>query len=252
MRKPVIAGNWKMNMSPEGAAELVDGLWSSISGQDKVEVVVCPPFVDIPKVSEVIKNKAMEISLGAQNMHWEESGAFTGEISPVMLLDLAVTHVVIGHSERRQFFGESDQGVNRKVKSALEHGLVPIMCVGESLKQREAGEMEDVISSQVKCGLFEIEGSGLSSIIVAYEPIWAIGTGKAATEKDAQEVIGMIRNIISEVLGEEVAAAIRILYGGSVKSDNIKSFMEMPDIDGALVGGASLKPEGFAEIVRLS
>ncbi|MBN2169674.1 MAG: triose-phosphate isomerase [Actinobacteria bacterium] len=252
MRKPIIAGNWKMNLSPDGAASLVEGLWNLVSGQDKVEVVVCPPFVDLPRVSEIIRAGSMKISLGAQNMHWEESGAFTGEISPTMLIDLAVTHVVIGHSERRQFFGESDQGVNRKVKSALDHGLVPIMCVGESLKQREAGEKEDVISSQVKCGLFEIEGTRLSTIVVAYEPIWAIGTGKAATEKDAQEVIGMIREVISGVLGEEVSSQIRILYGGSVKSDNIESFMSMPDIDGALVGGASLKPEDFSEIVRLS
>lgn len=252
MRKPVIAGNWKMNLSPDGAAGLVDGLWELISGQEGAEVVVCPPFVDIPKVSEIIRNKNMTIALGAQNMHWEESGAYTGEISPSMLLDLDVTHVIIGHSERRQFFGESDQGVNRKVKSALDHKLVPIMCVGESLKQREAGETEDTISSQVKCGLFEIEGDLLSTIIIAYEPIWAIGTGKAATENDAQEVIGMIRKTVAGILGEDVSAEIRILYGGSVTPDNIESFMSMEDIDGGLVGGASLKPGVFADIVRLS
>lgn len=239
-------------MSPDEGVALVEGIWDLISGQDQAEVVVCPPFVDIPMVSKSIKAKSMEIGLGAQNMYWEESGAFTGEISPTMLIELGVTHVVIGHSERRQFFGESDQGVNRKVKSAIDHSIVPIMCVGESLKQREAGEMQDVVTSQVKCGLFELEERRTDSIIVAYEPIWAIGTGVAATVDDAEEAISLIRKTVVEVLGSDVAETTRILYGGSVKPENISEFMSTDNIDGALVGGASLKPDSFAGIVRFS
>jgi triosephosphate isomerase len=169
LRKPVIAGNWKMNMLPAQAADLVKGLWGELAGFEDVEVVVCPPFTDIEQVSRAIKDGKMSIGLGAQNMHWEESGAFTGEISPLMLLESAVTHVIIGHSERRQFFGETDQGVNRKVKAALGHGLIPIMCCGESLKQREAGETEGVVANQVKCGLFELDGAQVSKVVIAYE-----------------------------------------------------------------------------------
>ncbi|MBN1288664.1 MAG: triose-phosphate isomerase [Actinobacteria bacterium] len=252
MRKPVIAGNWKMNMTPEEGVVLVEGIWDLVSGQEQAEVVVCPPFVDIPAVSESIRTKSMEIGLGAQNMYWEETGAFTGEVSPSMLLKLNVTHVIIGHSERRQFFGESDQGVNRKVKSAIDHGIVPIMCVGESLKQREAGEMQDVVTSQVKCGLFELEERETDSIIIAYEPIWAIGTGVAATVTDAEEAISLVRKTVGDVLGTDAAEIIRILYGGSVKPENISEFISTDNVDGALVGGASLKPESFAGIVRFS
>lgn len=252
MRKPMIAGNWKMNVLPVDAAALVEEIWKEISGGVEAEVVVCPPFVDLASVSQVIRLAEMKIALGAQNMHWEDSGAFTGEVSPAMLLDLGVTHVIIGHSERRQFFGETDQGVNRKVKSAVEHGLAPIMCVGESDRQREAGETEDIVSGQVSRGLFEIDAGDAVKVVVAYEPIWAIGTGKAATAEDADQVISLIRSTLSSSYGEEVAEAVRILYGGSVKPENISELMSMPNIDGALVGGASLKADDFTKLVLFS
>lgn len=252
MRKPIIAGNWKMNMLPDEAAAAVKALWPMVSGQDAVEVVVCPPFVDLPAVSEAMQAGGMSMGLAAQNMHWEESGAFTGEVSPLMLRALTVTHVIAGHSERRQYFGETDQGVNRKVKSALEHGLVPIMCVGESLKEREAGETANVVTGQVKRGLFEVEEHQAVVVVIAYEPIWAIGTGKAATADDAQEVTALIRRTVVDAYGEEVAGSIRIQYGGSVNGGNIAELMAMPDIDGALVGGASLNAEEFTRIVRYS
>ena len=252
MRRPIIAGNWKMNLLPDQAVALVENLWRLISSQDRVEVVVCPPFVDIPVVYGVIQGGNMDIGLAAQNMYWEESGAFTGEISPSMLLELGVTHVIIGHSERRQFFGETDQGVNRKVRSALEHGLVPIMCVGETLKQREAGDTENVVVNQVKCGLFEVDVTRAKALVIAYEPVWAIGTGKAATAEDAEEVTSLIRMAVSETLNAEIADTIRIQYGGSVNPENMSDFMAKPDIDGALVGGASLKAEDFSKIVRYS
>ncbi|MBU4173671.1 MAG: triose-phosphate isomerase [Actinobacteria bacterium] len=252
MRKPIIAGNWKMNVLPGQAVELVRRLWADISGYDAVEVVVCPPCVDLPAVSEFMRSGDIRIGLGAQNMHWKESGAFTGEVSPTMLLDLGATHVIIGHSERRQLFGETDQGVNRKVKSALSFGLVPIMCVGETLKQREAGETEGIITGQVNCGLFELGPEEVPTVVVAYEPIWAIGTGKAATAGDAQEVTGMIRSVLSGQFGQQAAESVRIQYGGSVKPDNVSEIMSMPDIDGALVGGASLEADVFARIVKFS
>lgn len=250
MRKPVIAGNWKMNMLPEQGVSLVSGIWERIAGQEKVDVIVCPPFVDIPAVGGAIREKGMEIGLGAQNMHWEESGAFTGEVSPDMLTDLGVSYVIIGHSERRQLFCEQDQGVNRKVRSALEHGIVPIMCVGETLKQREAGETETVVLNQVKRGLFELEPEQASRVILAYEPIWAIGTGKAATAEDADEVIKMMRGTLAETFGTSIGENVRIQYGGSVKPDNVSELMAMENIDGALVGGASLKAEDFAKLIE--
>lgn len=252
MRKPIIAGNWKMNLLPEQAVALVEGLGHLTAGQEDVEVVVCPPFVDIPAVSKALAGAGTGIALGAQNMHWEDSGAFTGEVSPTMLKGLGVTHVIIGHSERRQFFGETDQGVNRKVKSALAHGLTPIMCVGESLKQREAGETENLVTGQVKRGFFEVDGADARTVVVAYEPIWAIGTGKAATAADADEVTGIIRNTIAGIYGQGVAEAVRIQYGGSVTPASISELMSMPNIDGALVGGASLKVDDFSQIVRFS
>lgn len=252
MRRPIIAGNWKMNMLTGDAGKLVGDLWSEISTQDAVEAVVCPPFVDLPAVGRLISGEGMALGLGAQNMHWEESGAFTGEISPTMLLDLGVTHVIIGHSERRQLFGETDQGVNRKVASAFEHGIGPIMCCGETLKQREAGETEDVVGSQVRCGLFELDGARVSGLVIAYEPIWAIGTGVAASADDAQEVCGYIRGLVTDAYDADVAGALRIQYGGSVTPDNISELMSKEDIDGALVGGASLKAGFFSRIVRFS
>jgi triosephosphate isomerase (TIM) len=252
LRKPIIAGNWKMNMLPAEGVGLVNGLWKEIQGFAEVEVVVCPPFTDIEQVSRAIRDGSMSIGLGAQNMHWEDSGAFTGEVSPAMLLEFGVTHVIIGHSERRQFFGETDQGVNRKVKSALEHGLIPIMCCGESLKQRDAGETEGTVTNQVKCGLFELDDKQVSRVVIAYEPIWAIGTGKAATADDAEEVCAIIRATLQNDYDTGVADSVRIQYGGSVTPDNIGDFMAEKDIDGALVGGASLKPDVFARIVRFT
>lgn len=252
MRKPIIAGNWKMNLLPGQAVELVAGLMESLAGQEEVEVVVCPPFIDIPAVSRAISEGGGGVAIGAQNMHWEESGAFTGEISASMLLDLDVTHVIIGHSERRQYFGETDQGVNRKVKVALSRGLTPIMCVGESLKQREAGETENVIENQVRRGFFEIEEAGAAKVVVAYEPVWAIGTGKAATAADADEVTGFIRRTVASLYGAGVSEAVRIQYGGSVTPANVAELMSMPNIDGALVGGASLKVDDFSKLVRFT
>ena len=252
MRKPIIAGNWKMNLLPDQAVGLVESLWELTADQDGVEIVICPPFLDIPAVSEAIKRGDIKIGLAAQNMHWEDSGAFTGEVSPNMLLASGVTHVIIGHSERRQFFGETDQGVNRKVRSALDHGLVPIMCVGETSKQREAGETENVVAKQVECGLFEVDAALANALVIAYEPVWAIGTGKAATVGDAEVVGRLIRSTVSGALNADITEAIRILYGGSVNPENISDFMAKPDIDGALVGGASLKAEDFSKIVRFS
>lgn len=250
MRTPIIAGNWKMNLLVDEGKELVQEIWGNISGLSGVDVVVCPPFVDIPSVANAIHEKEMSIELGAQNMHWEESGAYTGEVSPLMLKDLGVKYVIIGHSERRQFFGETDQGVNRKVKSALAHRLVPIMCVGESLKEREAGQTEEVTTGQVKRGMFELSAEEASNVVIAYEPIWAIGTGKSATAGDAEKVISGIRETVLELFGKECSQRVRIQYGGSVTPENIADFMAMENIDGGLVGGASLKADSFSEILR--
>lgn len=250
MRKPIIAGNWKMNVLPSQAARLVEDLWNLVEGYSEVEVVVCPPSVDIPAVSRVISEKGMDIGLGAQDMHWAESGAYTGEVSASMLIDLGVSYVVTGHSERRQLFNETDQGVNRKVTFALQKGLRPIMCVGETLKERENGQTEEKVTNQVKCGLFELDSEAAASVTVAYEPIWAIGTGKAATPEDAEQVVKLIREVLSEEFGAECSQKVRIQYGGSVKPDNIADFMAKEDIDGALVGGASLKADDFARIVK--
>lgn len=252
MRKPIIAGNWKMNMLPGQAVNLVEEQWEQLADQDAVEVVVCPPFLDIPAVSKAIEETGIRFGLGGQNMHWAESGAYTGEVSPTMLSEFRVTHVIIGHSERRQLFGETDQGVNRKVRSSIEHDIVPIMCVGETLKQREAGETENVVIGQVRRGLFELDERLVSGIVLAYEPVWAIGTGKAATAQDAEEVTALIRDTVRKDFGEVAAGAIRIQYGGSVNSENISDLMARPSIDGALVGGASLKADDFAGIVRFS
>ncbi len=252
MRKKIIAGNWKMNLTPDQASTLVRETWEEIQGIDGVDVVVCPPFICIPTVREILDEYSINMHLGAQNMHWEESGAYTGEISPVMLKFYGVSHVIIGHSERRQYFGETDQAVNRKVLSALSHDLTPIMCVGESLKERDDGHTKDVVVAQVKRGLFEVMKDVVRRVVIAYEPIWAIGTGKAASAEDAQEVASLIREVLSEIYDEDTSREIRIQYGGSVSPENISDFMSMPDIDGALVGGASIKSESYATLVRLA
>ena len=248
MRTPFIAGNWKMNKNPVEAIELVRELRRLIIDVDSVEVAVCPPFVALSVVADALAGS--KIKVGAQNMHWEEKGAFTGEVSAHMLKGL-VDYVIIGHSERRQYFGETDETVNKRVKAALAKGLTPIMCVGETLAQYEAGETARVVSTQVKGGLAGLTAEQAQSIVIAYEPVWAIGTGKAATGAGANSVIALnVRGPLSEMFGESVAQAVRVQYGGSVTPANIAEFMGMPDIDGGLVGGASLKAADFAEIVK--
>ncbi|NMB13148.1 MAG: triose-phosphate isomerase [Firmicutes bacterium] len=248
MRVPVIAGNWKMNKTPEEAAALCRALLTHLDVLDDREVVLCPPFTALATVSEAIRGT--KVVLGAQNVFYEDSGAYTGEISPLMLQALGVKYVIIGHSERRQYFGETDEMVNRKVKAALQHDLKPIICVGETLAQREAGVTETLVKSQVDKAFHDIAADEAKQVVVAYEPIWAIGTGKTATSREANRVIGMIRGTLGEIYGDSVAQAIRIQYGGSVKPGNMAELMQEPEIDGALVGGASLDAESFARIVR--
>jgi triosephosphate isomerase len=247
MRIPIIAGNWKMNKNVAEAVELVRALRETTATVDKVEVVVCPPFTALTAVKDALAGS--KIGLGAQNVYWEEKGAFTGEVSPLMLKDL-VTYVIIGHSERRQYFGETDATVNKRVKAALAHSLIPIMCVGETLAQREAGETAAVVTSQVTNGLAGLSAEEVKAIVIAYEPVWAIGTGRASTGADANAVVAQnIRAPLSKLFGDQVAQGIRVQYGGSVTPANIEEFMGAPEIDGALVGGASLKVADFTTIV---
>lgn len=244
MRRKVIAGNWKMNVLPGEALEFVNNL-APIVKDTKNEVIICVPFTDLFYTLLVVQET--NIHVGAQNMHWKESGAYTGEISPDMLKCINVEYVIIGHSERRQYFNETDETVNLKVKSALEHGLKPIVCVGESLEQKEAGNTEEIITSQVAKALEGLTLDDLSNTIIAYEPIWAIGTGKTATAEDANNSIKAIRNKIKELFNTD---DVTILYGGSVKPENAKELFSMSDIDGGLVGGASIKAETFGKIVN--
>ncbi|MFZ5354704.1 MAG: triose-phosphate isomerase [Bacillota bacterium] len=247
MRRPVIAGNWKMNKTVSEAVELVNALKPLVQDA-KAEVVVCPVALCL---TEVVKSvKGSNIRVGAQNMHHKDNGAYTGEISPVFIKDLDVEYVILGHSERRQYFKETDADINLKTIAALNHGLKPILCIGETLEERENGSTYDVITAQVNGSMANMENMNLNNLIIAYEPVWAIGTGKTATKEDANEVIGFIRKLLSEKFGTETADATRILYGGSVKSSNIKELMDMPEIDGALVGGASLEAKEFAAIVN--
>jgi len=247
MRKPIIAGNWKMNMTPSQGVELVNAL-KPLVADAACDVVVCPPFVCLAAVGEALKGS--NIRLGAQNMHFAEKGAFTGEISADMLKELGVEYVIIGHSERRQYFAETDETVNRKVTFALEKGLTPIMCVGESLEQREAGVTDAFVSGQVEAGLMGLTAEQVKKVVIAYEPIWAIGTGKTASKEDANATIGVIRKTIERIFGKEAAEAIRIQYGGSMNAKNASELMSMDEIDGGLIGGASLKPEDFAKVVH--
>jgi triosephosphate isomerase len=251
-RKPIMAGNWKMHHTHLEAIQVVQKLGYRLEPEDydRCDVVVCPPFTALRSVQTVIEADRLSIQLGAQNTHWEEEGAYTGEVSPVMLSKLNVTYVVVGHSERREHFGETDDMVNRKVKAVLAHRMTPIMCVGETLEEREGGQTEAKVSGQVKGGLDEVEPEQVGQLVIAYEPIWAIGTGKNATPEDANETIGTIRSMVAGLFNEEAARSVRIQYGGSVKPGNIGAFMAMPEIDGALVGGASLDPDDFAHIVR--
>jgi triosephosphate isomerase (TIM) len=246
-RKPIVAGNWKMNNTIAESLALVDAMLPRLQSFTGVERVVCPPFTSLPAIAERLRGT--DIHVGAQNMYAEPKGAFTGEISPLMLAGLA-SYVILGHSERRQYFGEDDALVNRKVKSALANGFAPIVCVGETLAQNEQGETEAIVSRQVR-GAFEgVED--LTSVVVAYEPIWAIGTGRAATPEGANATIGLIRKTVAEVGGPTVADGLQIQYGGSVTPDNFAAFIGQAEIDGALVGGASLRAEQFLDIVRLA
>ncbi len=245
MRRPLIAGNWKMNTSPEEAENLVSAMLAELNSIEGVEKVLCPPFISLAAIKELIKGTS--IMLGAQNMYFEDKGAYTGEISPLMLVDLC-EFVILGHSERRQYFAETDEIINKKVKKALEAALKPILCVGESLEDNEAGRTEQKITRQVNGGIAEI--SPTSQLVIAYEPIWAIGTGRAATGKQANATISLIRSILANIWNKEIANAVRILYGGSVTGSNIAEFIAEADVDGALVGGASLKTNDFVSIVK--
>ena len=251
-RKPIMAGNWKMHHTHLEAIQVVQKLSYRLTSEDydRCEVVVCPAFTALRSVQTVIEADRLPIGLGAQNVFWEEKGAYTGEVSPVMLAKLAVSYVIVGHSERRQLFGETDEGVNRKVRAVLAHGMTPIMCVGETLEEREAGQTAAKVSRQVQAGLEGVSPEEVGGLVVAYEPIWASGTGRTATPEDANDTIATIRSLIAGLAGEAAATAVRIQYGGSVKPGNIAALMAMPDIDGALVGGASLEADEFAHIVR--
>ncbi|MEM7473356.1 MAG: triose-phosphate isomerase [Planctomycetota bacterium] len=247
MRKYLIAGNWKMNLLRDTSVALVSNLLDVLQPSENVEVAVCPPTLYLHDVGAALRGS--HVGLGAQNMYQAAEGAFTGEVSGPMLKDLDCQYVILGHSERRQFFGETDASVNAKLQAAFEHGLVPIVCVGETLEQREAGTTAAVISEQIKGSLAGIDSAAAIGIVIAYEPVWAIGTGKTATPEQAEEVHAQIRGLLGELFGAETAEAIRIQYGGSVKPDNAEELMGQPNIDGALVGGASLKADSFAAII---
>src|SRR6266571_2070813 len=247
-RKPIIAGNWKMYKTAAEALALVNALKREIAGIEHVEIVVCPPFTALYAVSTILQDS--EIKLGAQNAHWEKEGAFTGEIAPGMLKELFVRYAIVGHSERRQLFGETDAGVCKRAKAALANGLRPIVCVGETLQHREAHMTEAFIIEQIEGSLAGFTKDGMLDAVIAYEPVWAIGTGKTATPAQAQEVHAFIRELLVAMFDSAVAAKVRIQYGGSVKPANAKELLSQPDIDGALVGGASLEAKGFAEIVK--
>jgi triosephosphate isomerase len=244
----MLAGNWKMHCLTAEARALAEGIKKEAAGLSDREVLISPPFTALATVADVVKGS--NVFLAAQDVHWEDKGAFTGEVSAAMLREIGCTHVIVGHSERRQLFGETDETVAKKVKAAQEAGLIPIVCVGESLEQREADKTLDVVGAQVRDGLMGQDAAAIRTLVVAYEPVWAIGTGKVATPEQAQEVHAFIRKTLGQIVGEDAAAACRILYGGSVKPDNVDELMAQPDIDGALVGGASLKVDSFARIVK--
>ena len=247
-RLPFIAGNWKMNKTVGEALDLVKELKTAIAGVKEVEVAVAPPFTALDAVGKELEGSS--IRLAAQNLFWEEKGAFTGEISPPMLKEVGCHYVIIGHSERRQFFGESDETVNRRINAALAQGLKVIFCIGETLKEREEGKTFSLIERQIEGGLKGLNGKKMRNMVMAYEPVWAIGTGKTATPEQAEEVHRFIRGKLGRLYSREVSEEIRVQYGGSVTPENIKGLMNQPNIDGALVGGASLKSESFSKIVR--
>ncbi|MDA8142197.1 MAG: triose-phosphate isomerase [Desulfobacteraceae bacterium] len=246
-RLPLIAGNWKMHKTGDEAVAAAKQLKPLVAGAKDVEVMIAPPFTALYQVSTEIKGSA--IGLGAQNVHWEPHGAYTGEIAPNMLLAAGCMYVIIGHSERRQFFGDTDQTINRKIRAAISVGLAPIFCIGETEAERDSGKTFYVLDKQIRNGLEGFVLQDLQALVIAYEPVWAIGTGKTATKEQAQEVHAHVRRRLAEMVGQGFADQLRILYGGSVKPSNIKELMAMPDVDGALVGGASLDPVTFSQLV---
>ncbi|MCT4563849.1 MAG: triose-phosphate isomerase [Maledivibacter sp.] len=247
MRLPIIAGNWKMHMTKGEALDYISELKGKVEGTD-VEVVICPPAILLDSLKQ--GTKGSNIKIGAQNMHWEEKGAFTGEISPIMLKDLSIDYCIIGHSERRQYFGETNETVNKKIKAALNHDIIPILCVGETLDIRNEGNTESLLKEQITEAFKDIDSMDAKKIVVAYEPIWAIGTGETATPEMANNAIAYIRGVIKDIYDETISEEIRIQYGGSVKPNNAEELMNQNDIDGALVGGASLKADSFSQIVN--
>ena len=248
-RRPVIAGNWKMHGTIAETRRLLSGLRARLDAKVAGrEVVVAPPYTALAAAAEALRGSPIE--LGAQNVHWEAKGAFTGEISAAMLLEMGCRWVIVGHSERRQLFGETDTGVNRRTRAALGAGLRPIVCIGETLEERDAGRTLEVVRRQTQAALLDVGAAGIQTLCIAYEPVWAIGTGRTATPDQAEEVHAEVRGIVAELAGTETSDRLRILYGGSVKPDNIDSLMAQPDVDGALVGGASLEVESFARIVE--
>ncbi len=250
MRKTIIAGNWKMYKTITQAIELANGLKRELFELEpqNIDIVLCPPYTALSEVAEVVADS--NIQLGAQDAFWQEEGAFTGEISPLMLKDVGAKYVIIGHSERRQYFGESNEGVNKKIKAALKHNLTPIVCVGETLKEREGGKTFKVLDDHIKNGLKDLSEGEVDKMVIAYEPVWAIGTGKTATAAQAEEAQKYIREMLAKMYNKDIAENIRIQYGGSVKPENIAELMQEPDVDGALVGGASLEIASFAAIVK--
>jgi triosephosphate isomerase len=250
MRKLIIAGNWKLNKTNDEAMELVTLLKREVGSVTDVDVVVCPVFTALADVADLTNES--NIGLGAQNVYWEDSGAFTGEVSAPLLKRIGVQYVIIGHSERRQFFNETNETVNKRIKAALAHGLTPIVCVGEMLEDRESGKTNDVIKNHIEGSLANLSEEEMGKLVLAYEPVWAIGTGKTASPDQAQEVHAYIRSLLGTLFSEELANAVRIQYGGSVKAENAAELMSQPDIDGALVGGASLTAEAFAGIIKNS
>ncbi|HZG61667.1 triose-phosphate isomerase [Bacillus alveayuensis] len=248
MRKPIIAGNWKMHKTLSEAVSFVEEVKGLIPSAEKVDSVICAPALFLERLVQAVQGT--DLKIGAQNMHFAESGAYTGEISPVALKDIGVTYVIIGHSERREMFAETDETVNKKVMAAFTHGLTPIVCCGETLEQRESGQTNEIVGAQVEKALEGLTEEQAKQVVIAYEPIWAIGTGKSSTAEDANAVCGHIRSVIAKKFSQEVADAVRIQYGGSVKPNNIKEFLAQEHIDGALVGGASLEPQSFLQLVE--
>ena len=250
MRRKIVAGNWKMNKTGEEAASFARELKVKTLNINKTEIIVCPPFTALSSVTEITKGSRVKV--GAQNVHWEPSGAYTGEISAEMIEAAGCSHVIIGHSERRQYFGETNQSVNKKIKQSLSTSLLLIVCIGETLQQREAGQTKSVVESQIREGLDGLSAEQMKRIVLAYEPVWAIGTGVTATPEQAEEVHQFIRELIEKIFNSKVAEAVQILYGGSVKPENIEELLSLQNIDGGLIGGASLKVGSFVEMIKIT